>query len=217
MTGQILATFTAYRHDVSDQAAGATLKTSISLLCAASLLGACGSIVRGGDQDVSFTSEPAGAQVLMSNGQRCITPCALRLDRNDNHDGRVSLDGQSEPVDIDSTFGIASAGVLVSNVLLFGGVGIIIDAVTGAMFELDRDEVEVDFVGADRIPSTGTGVTFTDRTDTPAGLSFYEGASLSATPEDVRLSYCDAGWDQRIDQTNRTEYNPCTQSRYYTR
>ena len=192
------------------------MRTTITLLCAALSVSACGSIIRGGDQDVTFTSEPSGAQVILANGQQCVTPCALALDRFENHDGEVVLGQRKEPVDIDSTFGFASAGVLASNVLLFGGVGLIVDAVSGAMFELDTREVAVDFTAHTGTAQVAPAVaSFSNATDTPAGLSFYEGASLSAIPQDVRQSYCDAGWDRRIDQFNRTEYNPCTQASFY--
>ncbi len=45
------------------------------------LIAGCQSLAGGTRQDVAIETEPAGASVLLSDGQRCTTPCRLTLPR----------------------------------------------------------------------------------------------------------------------------------------
>lgn len=51
-----------------------------ALIAAMGLTG-CATIVRGTNQPLQITSEPTGAQAILSNGQSCTTPCSMRLKR----------------------------------------------------------------------------------------------------------------------------------------
>ena len=47
------------------------------------LTAGCQSLVRGTSQDVTIETEPAGASVQLSDGQRCTSPCRLTLPRSE--------------------------------------------------------------------------------------------------------------------------------------
>jgi hypothetical protein len=53
-----------------------------ALVAAASLaLGGCATVINGTSQDVKFQSDPGGAQVKLTGGQSCTTPCEVSLKR----------------------------------------------------------------------------------------------------------------------------------------
>ena len=56
----------------------------------AALTAGCGTLVRGTEQTVAITSEPPGAEVVLSDGQRCTTPCQLTAARDTLLDARIS-------------------------------------------------------------------------------------------------------------------------------
>jgi hypothetical protein len=56
----------------------ATLTTA---LAAALLLSGCATMIRGTKQEVSINSDPPGAEVAISNGQSCVTPCTIEAKR----------------------------------------------------------------------------------------------------------------------------------------
>ena len=45
------------------------------------LVSACQSIDRGTHQEVAIETEPPGASIMLSDGQRCVSPCRLTLAR----------------------------------------------------------------------------------------------------------------------------------------
>ena len=61
----------------------ARIKTAGPVLLAGmlALLSACQSVDRGSHQEVTVETEPPGAAILLSDGQRCVSPCRLTLAR----------------------------------------------------------------------------------------------------------------------------------------
>lgn len=53
----------------------------VLLIGLSGLVSACESVARGTRQDVAIETVPAGAEVRLSDGQRCTSPCRLTLDR----------------------------------------------------------------------------------------------------------------------------------------
>jgi PEGA domain-containing protein len=45
------------------------------------LLSGCATVFRGDSENISFTSNPTGAEVTLSSGQHCIAPCSLVVTR----------------------------------------------------------------------------------------------------------------------------------------
>ena len=63
------------------------------LIGAAFLLSACESLVRGTRQELTIRTEPAGAEVMLSDGQRCTSPCQLTVPRYHEVRARIAKPG----------------------------------------------------------------------------------------------------------------------------
>lgn len=108
-------------------------------------LSACATITRGTSQKLYVNSEPSGADVEMSNGLRCRTPCKLKVPRKSDFTVHVTKEGY-QPADVrvqGKLKGGGAAGGVVGNALLGGLIGFGVDASTGAMLNLRPNPVEV--------------------------------------------------------------------------
>lgn len=105
---------------------------ALTALC----LGACATVVRGTSEDVSITSEPAGAAVKLSTGVTCETPCALKIERKQEFVAAFAKPGYA-PQEIPVGTRVAGSGVATSagNILLGGVIGVGVDAYSGATLE----------------------------------------------------------------------------------
>ncbi len=118
------------------------------------LLAGCGSLICGPKQTVNINSKPDGAEVLVYDSYgdivfRNTTPCVATLDRNTKDYGSatyvvlVRKEGFA-PVQV-SLEGRVNKAYFAN--ILFGGVGLIIDPITGGMWTLSPDKVEPKLVG----------------------------------------------------------------------
>lgn len=114
------------------------LKQALLALPVVVLASGCASIIRGTSQDFSVQSTPPGAQATLSTGETCVTPCTLRRTRKEPFSVTVALDGYQP-----STHAISNPWSrngtttgIVGNAILGGGIGIGIDAATGANRDL---------------------------------------------------------------------------------
>jgi len=112
----------------------------LPLLLAASMLPlgqvlfpGCATLFSGPTQQVGVRSKPAGAQVFVNGRRIGTTPAMAVVSRWGSHRVRIEMPGyQPYAVKLEKRFnGNASAN------LFIGGVWIIIDALTGAIFELE--------------------------------------------------------------------------------
>lgn len=93
----------------------------------------CATLAGGVTQQVRVKSKPAGARVLVNGNDVGVTPVTTRLSRWGWHWVRIEMAGY-EPYEVrlEKTYnGTAGAN------LFIGGVWIVVDAVTGAIFQLD--------------------------------------------------------------------------------
>jgi hypothetical protein len=117
----------------------------IVALCAA--LGGCASATRGTTEQISITSTPPGALADVSgleNPTACVTPCAVQVKRNADVTVNITKEGY-EPAVVPLTKEVAGAGAagFAGNILVGGGVGMAVDAVTGAAMDHKPNPVEV--------------------------------------------------------------------------
>jgi len=108
------------------------------------LLPACATVTRGTSQKFKIESSPSEAQVSLSTGQNCVTPCKLKLKRKPGFVATFKKDGyQSQDVTVESKLGggglVAGAG----NVLLGGVIGGIVDGTNGSMNNLSPSPLTV--------------------------------------------------------------------------
>ncbi len=126
----------------------------IGCCCVVALLSGCASFICGPQQTVAIDSRPAGAEVLVydSRGEVVLkntTPCVATLIRR-SHDYLASADyivlvrkeGYA-PVQVPLSGKVNRA--YFANIL-FGGLGLIVDPITGSMWTLSPDGVDVGLV-----------------------------------------------------------------------
>lgn len=112
-----------------------------------SSLSACATITRGTKTKYSIVSEPAGADVMLTTGQTCVTPCKIKLKRKLDFTARITKEGyEPHETKVESKLsgggGVAGAG----NILLGGVIGGIVDGTNGSMNSLFPDKIEAKLV-----------------------------------------------------------------------
>jgi hypothetical protein len=109
------------------------LSKSIAVLCAL-LLGGCATIVRGTTETVSFDSQPSGAEVRLSTGGGCVTPCTIVVKRSDEFVATFTKAGYvGQQVEVKTQVSNAGAAASIGGNLVFGGlIGGGVDIASGA-------------------------------------------------------------------------------------
>jgi hypothetical protein len=108
----------------------------------------CATITRGVHDKLTVTSDPSGANVVLSTGERGVTPTKFVKERKtEPFTVTVSKPGYvPETVKVESKFGGTGGGAMAGNLLLGGAIGIGVDAGTGAYKSLYPNPVSVHLV-----------------------------------------------------------------------
>lgn len=123
------------------------------------MLGApgCATITRGTTDQLAVESDPAGAQVTLSNGQEGIPLASFTLPRKDPLTVTFREDGYQEvTVKVNPEMGGGDAGQA-GNVLIGGVVGAIIDPASGAIYDLKPNPVSGKLVPGPAVGGPKTG------------------------------------------------------------
>lgn len=116
------------------------------LLCAASL-SACATITRGTRQNYVIETDPAGAQVALSTGQHCTSPCHLRLKRKNEFTVTATMDGyQPAEARVESSVRAGGVAGVAGNVIFGGIIGGVVDATNGSMNDLRPNPLRITMV-----------------------------------------------------------------------
>ena len=113
------------------------------------LVSGCATLVRGTEQEVTIETEPAGADVLLSTGERCTTPCHLTADRDQILTARISrpdcrsVQGQLVPSVIDG-------------ITLFGSI---YDYQLGGAYDLEPNPLKVRLICGEAARRISPGLT----------------------------------------------------------
>jgi hypothetical protein len=113
-------------------------KLFIPILVLCFLSSSCAVIFKGNSSKVDFNSTPAGAQVFVNGNYMGDTPIRLKLESKGNFQIEFRKEGFKT-----KTFNITNhvgAGWIILDVL-FGLLPVIVDAATGAWYELDQSMV----------------------------------------------------------------------------
>ncbi len=123
------------------------MRPSSAILLVALGLAGCATITRGTRDTLVILTDPPGAEVQLSNGLRCTTPCSLAVARSESLVAEITKAG-FEPVRATITPRVAGAGAagMAGNVILGGLIGAAIDAGSGAMYDLVPNPLEVRLV-----------------------------------------------------------------------
>ncbi len=112
----------------------------------------CASIISGTSQNVSINSTPDGAKVVVktSGGMMVYngtTPSTCKLQRKNEYIVYITMEGYKEQqVIIDHSFN----AWVIGNLICGGVLGLIIDAVDGAMWNLEPEMIRVELITAFR-------------------------------------------------------------------
>ena len=147
-----------------------------ALLFASTLLAGCGTLFSGTSDDITFSSQPEGADIYIDGAKRGTTPATVNVDRDAFSDvyATLRMEGyEDRRIKLKKDFTTVSI-LNLGNVLFWG-----IDAATGAMMnysvrnydvELDRGEsahflkeLPRDEQGAYIIPDADKSISITDR------------------------------------------------------
>ena len=89
-------------------------------------------MIRGTEQQVSINTNPVGAKIDISNGQSCISPCMLKVKRDQALQITVSKEGCATQT--------ASMIPTVGSAIVYGGL---IDYGTGAVYDLQPNPLSI--------------------------------------------------------------------------
>lgn len=115
-----------------------------------SLTTGCASVIHGTRQKVLVSSRPSGADVSIDGRTAGKTPLEIKLKRKDTHVVVVHQEGYA---DQETRLDTKISGWFWGNIALGGFVGIAIDALDGAMYKLEPDQVSVQLQKSDGSPA----------------------------------------------------------------
>ncbi len=104
----------------------------------------CATVTRGTTVAWTVESDPIGADVELSSGERCTTPCTLKKRRKDPFEVSIRKLGYAEVrTQVLSEVSGAGAAGMAGNVLIGGLIGVGVDAATGAARDLKPNPLVV--------------------------------------------------------------------------
>lgn len=110
-------------------------------------LSACATVTRGTSQKFAIESSPTEAEVSLSTGQQCVTPCEVKLKRKPGFTATVKKPGyQTQTLTVESKLGGGGAVAGAGNLLLGGVIGGIVDGTNGSMNNLTPNPLVVTLV-----------------------------------------------------------------------
>jgi hypothetical protein len=121
------------------------MKPSLLLFVSVLFLTSCATITRGVHEKLKVESNPPGANVVLSTGEKGITPATfVEKRRRDNFTVTVMKPGYApQTVTVVSKAGGTGATAMAGNVILGGVIGMGVDAGTGAYHSLYPNPVSV--------------------------------------------------------------------------
>lgn len=111
------------------------------------LLPACATVTRGTKETYVIESTPSAAEVTLSTGEICVTPCKLKLKRKEEFTARFAKAGyRPAEAQVESKFkgggGVAAAG----NVLIGGVIGAVLDGTNGSLMDLTPNPLRIKLI-----------------------------------------------------------------------
>jgi len=112
----------------------------------------CATVTTSRFQKVSVDSTPQGADVVLSDGQKGVTPCFFNMRRNKKYIVKMYKEGYTTAeITLKKSICWSTAG----NILITGPIGLGIDTLTGAICKIIPENVHIDLIaqsGKDIIP-----------------------------------------------------------------
>jgi len=114
------------------------MRKVVVALIAASLLSGCAAIFKGTSSKLDLSSDPSGTTVYVNGFPRGKTPLKLKLESKKTYNIEFKKDGY-EPLSYTVTNHVGAGWIILD--ILAGLVPVVIDAATGAWYDLDQDAV----------------------------------------------------------------------------
>lgn len=112
----------------------------LAVMAAVPFLTGCATVISGSNQKVNVNSIPSGAMAKVDGNMAAVTPTVFTLERKVDHTVEISKAGyRTATVILRHTINGATAG----NIIAPGIIGIGVDALSGAMYKLVPDRVDV--------------------------------------------------------------------------
>lgn len=106
---------------------------SLALICLTLLLTNCATMFRGTTQQVSINTTPTGADVNISNGSSCVTPCTIEAERKNTLQVTIAKNGYHTHT-TSLVPSLAGAGAMLGGIIDYG---------TGAVYDLQPNPLHV--------------------------------------------------------------------------
>ncbi len=133
------------------------MRLLITIALCSLILGGCATITRGSSQTWVVDSDPTGADVRLSTGQTCVTPCTLNLKRKTAFTAVISKPGYaSVSAPVSSEMKGSGITAFVGNIIFGGLIGIGVDLATGATKSLEPNPLTVEFQAEGQTGSEAT-------------------------------------------------------------
>ncbi len=121
------------------------------LLVFSALLSSCATVTRGTHDKLTVRSEPPGAEVVLSSGERGVTPTVFRKKRTQDFTVTISKPGyQTVTVRVESRFSATGGAAVLGNALVGGVIGGAVDMATGATRGLYPNPIVAELVPSGR-------------------------------------------------------------------
>jgi len=111
---------------------------TVGIGLASTIILACATIIHGSSQEVGLSSQPTGAAVTVDGQPAGKTPVVAKLSRKDNHAVTITLAGY-QPFAITTTRKVS--GWVVGNIVFGGLIGLAVDAITGALYDVEPGQI----------------------------------------------------------------------------
>lgn len=119
------------------------------------LMSSCATIVSGSKQNVKFSSNPSTATIFIDEVEVGKTPFEIKLARKSEHSVMIKLEGyQTYQTKLTKKFNAWFIG----NIAFGGLIGIIIDPITGAMYNLTPSEVNAEMTKGTAFRNNGKDI-----------------------------------------------------------
>lgn len=107
------------------------------------LMSSCATVMSGSKQNVKFDSNPGAASIFIDEVEVGKTPFEIKLTRKSEHTVLIKLEGYQT---YQTTLTKKLNGWIFGNILVGGLIGLIIDPITGAMYNLSSSEINAQMV-----------------------------------------------------------------------
>lgn len=127
----------------------------VAAIVMAGFLPSCATVIRGTEQKYAITSTPPGANVDMTTGISCHTPCQLKMKRKTNFFATVSKPGfESQTFEVKSSASTGGGFGFAGNALLGGVIGAGVDLSNGSTRTLIPNRIDAVLVPTAAIAAT---------------------------------------------------------------